>query len=410
MSITPYLRLLKNIAAFGVIKGSNFLIPVITLPYLVRTLGLEGYGSLNFALAMAQFLAVVIQYGFAVTATRQIARIRDDRDQLDYYYSTYIYSTLMLASLGMLTYLLIVFAVPDFYRNRELFLCCGVYLALQAMLPVWAFQGTERMPLLSWVYLSTRLLFLLLLVWLVQDESHVVRVAFINMICALIALLLAILVLRNQLKLRLVAVPFASIKREISNGLDIFIAQFAPNLYKNASVFILGLYSSDLAVGAYSAALKLVEVTVSVGQIISSAVLPVLSRNIQHHRRYSQVMLGLGVGFTVLIIPFSHTIVELAFNSIQAELITCLQVLSISIVFVYLYNTFGVNYLMVNGADHVVRNLSVLVSLAGLIGLLLSVPQYGYLGCLVVVVGSRMLMGAGSVTLYCLYKARLESR
>ena len=410
MSTPSYLRLLKNMTAFGAIKGGNFLIPLVTLPYLVRTLGLEGYGSLNFALALAQFLAVTIQYGFTITATRQIARIQGNHRKLNICYSTYFYSTFLLALVGFAVYLLIVFMIPEFSRDSYLFIYCGLYLAMQAMVPVWAFQGTEQMPMLTWIFLSTRLLFLVLLICLVQDQSHVIRVALINMVCALIALLLALFVLHKQLKLRLIAVPLGSIRQTIKNGRDIFIAQFAPNLYKNASVFVLGLYSSDLVVGAYSAALKLIEVTVTIGQVISSAVLPILARNIQHHRLYSQVMLGLGILFTALVVSFSHSIAEFAFDSTRKELVICLQVLSISITFVYLYTTFGVNYLMLQGLDHLARNLSVAVSLVGLLSLLVSVPQFGYIACLAVVVTSRMLMGLGSVALYQLNQSNQRTR
>ncbi|MDC4167541.1 oligosaccharide flippase family protein, partial [Photobacterium damselae] len=56
--------LIKNIASLFSIKASGLIIPLITVPYLVRTLGVEGYGYLGFSLAIIQYSILFVNYGF----------------------------------------------------------------------------------------------------------------------------------------------------------------------------------------------------------------------------------------------------------------------------------------------------------------------------------------------------------
>ncbi len=41
----------KNIVSLVGVQGANYIIPLITVPYLVKVLGPIGYGGLNFSLA-----------------------------------------------------------------------------------------------------------------------------------------------------------------------------------------------------------------------------------------------------------------------------------------------------------------------------------------------------------------------
>lgn len=91
-------RLLANFASLIVLRGFQFLIPLITLPYLVRTIGLEKFGLINFALALGLYFGAVVQYGFGVTATREIARNRDDPEKLSQIYSATLFYRLYLIS------------------------------------------------------------------------------------------------------------------------------------------------------------------------------------------------------------------------------------------------------------------------------------------------------------------------
>src|SRR5690554_5227108 len=75
-------RLLGNITSLGLTRGLEYLIPLITLPYLINTLGVELYGLIDYALALALYFGAVMNYGFSVTAVRRIALARNDNHRV----------------------------------------------------------------------------------------------------------------------------------------------------------------------------------------------------------------------------------------------------------------------------------------------------------------------------------------
>ncbi|HCX7544895.1 oligosaccharide flippase family protein, partial [Escherichia coli] len=62
-------RVFLNAVYLFVVQGVTYLVPLITLPYLVRVLGAQSYGVLSFSLAIIQYFILLTDYGFNLSAT-----------------------------------------------------------------------------------------------------------------------------------------------------------------------------------------------------------------------------------------------------------------------------------------------------------------------------------------------------
>ena len=60
----------------------NNLLPVLTMPYLVRILGPSKFGLISFAQALIQYFVNLTDYGFNLTATRDISIKRDNEKDI----------------------------------------------------------------------------------------------------------------------------------------------------------------------------------------------------------------------------------------------------------------------------------------------------------------------------------------
>ncbi|EIV7885350.1 oligosaccharide flippase family protein, partial [Escherichia coli] len=56
-------RVFLNAVYLFVVQGVTYLVPLITLPYLVRVLGAQSYGVLSFSLAIIQYFILLTDYG-----------------------------------------------------------------------------------------------------------------------------------------------------------------------------------------------------------------------------------------------------------------------------------------------------------------------------------------------------------
>src|SRR5438067_4980928 len=73
-------KLTRNALALYGVQGCRKLVPFLSVPYLARILGPAGWGRVAFALAFGEMLVMLIEFGFNLSATREIARHCDSRE------------------------------------------------------------------------------------------------------------------------------------------------------------------------------------------------------------------------------------------------------------------------------------------------------------------------------------------
>ena len=74
--------IVKNYIALLFIQGANFILPLIILPYLVRVLGSEKFGLVMIAQSVAIFLTIIVDFGFNISATKEVASLKNDKEKL----------------------------------------------------------------------------------------------------------------------------------------------------------------------------------------------------------------------------------------------------------------------------------------------------------------------------------------
>lgn len=82
-------RLLKNILSMVSLRGAEFLIGLVLLPYLVRVLGVDRFGALVFMQGVVRYGTVLVEYGFNLTGPRNVAQAFQGGDSpclLQYHY------------------------------------------------------------------------------------------------------------------------------------------------------------------------------------------------------------------------------------------------------------------------------------------------------------------------------------
>lgn len=74
--------LAHNVVALYGVQFARYLLPLVTIPYLARVLGATTWGLVAFSQAFGAYASLVVEFGFDYAATREVAKIRDSRENL----------------------------------------------------------------------------------------------------------------------------------------------------------------------------------------------------------------------------------------------------------------------------------------------------------------------------------------
>jgi len=397
-------RLISNFMSLLVLRGFQFLIPLITLPYLVRTIGMEHFGLVNFALSLGMYFGAIIQFGFGITATREIARYRDDPIKLAQIYSATMSAAVILALISAVIFTLIVLSVERFSAYLNLYLFTLAFVVFQNLFPIWFFQGMEKMKYITFLSLGTSLMFLVSLFLFVKQEEDFFLVPLLQAVGAMITFVLAVVVIHKQFKVSFKTPQWIEIKSTYQEGRHAFVSQLAPNLYNNSAVFLLGIFTNNTVVGLYTAATKVIDAVISFGYILSNTFLPYLSRGLDRHKLFQVMMLGSGFVLTLLTFSLADWITRVLFSNDNLAVALYIQWLSICIFLLFATLTYGTNYLMLIGKDHIVKNIALYTSVTFFVVALYVIPIFGIWGAIAVLVGARLSMAFLKFIYYFKYR------
>lgn len=380
--------LLGNFTSLLILRGFDFILPLLTLPFLVRTIGIENYGLVSFALALALYFGALIQYGFQVTATREVARHREDEDVLSRIYSTTISVSFLFALIGAVIFFTIVMTVPRFRTEALLFIFAYLLVSSQSLFPVWFFQGIEKMRFIAQLTMTGRVLYVVALFSIVREPEDYQIVPLINAVSAMTILATSIWLIRYRFGVIYQRPKGKDIYELVRDGRHAFITQFAPTLYNNTTTLLLGFFVSAEQLGQFVSSTKIVQAMISLSNIIGRVFLPYLSRNIEQHGKFLLLMLFMGSTLTLGTILASNFVVELLFTSKNAAIANYLQFLSPRLFFAFCINALGFNYLMLVGQEKRFKNIVFFTSVAFFLIAICIIPLFGVSGALATLIGA----------------------
>ena len=315
--------LIENFLSLSLLQGLNMILPLITFPYLVRVLGIDNFGLVNFSLSIIGYFNILVSFGFELSATKDISLNRENKQKL-----SEIFSSVTIIKIGMFIFsiailsILILF-IDSMNENLRLYYATFGIVLGNILFPSWFFQGVEKMKYITIITVITRSLFTIFIFILVQSEDDFIFVPLLNSISAIIGGIIAIYIIFKTYTIRFYIPKKNIILKQLKDSFYYFISRIANNGSRYFATTIIGAYFGNTIVGYYALVEKLFYAFTSIGGLVSQTIYPYMSRT--KDLKFLKKILLLAVIITVplllILIYFNETFLMMVF-AVKNEMVS----------------------------------------------------------------------------------------
>ena len=271
--------ILNNFFSLTLLKVLTYILPLITFPYLIRVLGVEKFGLIMFAQATMYYFEIVVDFGFNLSATREVALNAEKTNKLNEIISAVFSIKFVLLIISFLILFIVLSIFDRFTDDYLIYYYSFLKVIAFAFFPVWFFQGIEKMKYVTWINIVSKTIYTILIFVFIQAESDYLLVPLINGFGFFIGSLLALYYVFKHFKHVFVFNSFAIIKQHFIDSSMFFLSRVSVSLYTSSNTFVLGLVASNLTVGYYAIAEKLYMVIRQLYQPIVQVIYPYISKS-----------------------------------------------------------------------------------------------------------------------------------
>ena len=385
-----------NFGYLSLLQIAGYVFPLITMPYLARVIGADGFGKIAFASAIVVWIQTISDWGFNLTATRDVAQNRNNKEKVSRIFSNVLWARCILTILSGIILLLVVLAVPYLRKNADIIFVTFLLIPGYILFPDWFFQAIERMKYTTIFNLLIKLIFTIsVFIFIHKREDYLIQpllTAIGYLLCGIGALYLIF----KRWGYYLYKPQWTEKLETVRSSTDVFINNLMPNLYNSFSVMLLGFFGGSTANGLYDGGNKFPTIFYNFQSVLSRAFYPFLSRRPDKHSLYAKLNVGSALIGALLLIVVSPWVIKIMLGDEFENSVIVMQILSFSVVFLAMSYTYGTNYLIINHKEKPLRNLTFVSSIVGMCVSIPLVYYFSYIGAAITVLFCRGLLGIGA--------------
>ncbi len=346
--------LFRNTLMLTVSQASAYVVPLVITPYLARVLGVEQYGLLGIASNIIANLLTFTDWGFSLSATREVARNAHDPIALrEIFWDTMAAKGLL--GLASLVAVVVIMACLGFSSSLSWIVLAGWLQIIGSMCGVGFFlQGLEAMSSLVVTALLGRLLLIPLTFLLVHGPSDTMIAVAIGGLSGIISSALTLYFALRMTPLMPIHYTLSGAWRQLCNGWHVFLSVGATNLYTQINVIVLGVAAGPIQAGFLFGAEKLQRAGKSLVGPLSGAIYPrinkLLSENhdqaVQLVKRLLVVQGALCFIFSIAMLVSAPYLIRLFLGPDFVDAVPALRWLSGTVFLVGLSNVLGIQIML----------------------------------------------------------------
>ena len=233
------------------LQAAKYIFPFITLPYLARVLGTDGYAVRSYVLSIMTFVSMVAEFGFMNYAIATIVK-----DGLCPETVSRVSSRIMIARLLLFVPLVFVIqamntVVPLMSENPGYVWLSFAGIFLSSLLPDFIFRAYERMGIITVRYIVSKGVAVVLTFLLIRSVDDLLLVPALDLLTSLIAFVWSWAAAVREFGVRPAAFTAREVWHDLTQSAMYFVSGVSTIVFSSLTTFLLGVFNHDVAQIAY---------------------------------------------------------------------------------------------------------------------------------------------------------------
>lgn len=347
----------ENILWLSVLQAVNYILPLATVPYLIRVLGSTNYGVLAFATVFTQYLVAFTDYGFNLSATREIAIQKENPERVERLVAAVLVVKFVLVIIAAIALFVITSFSPMFHALRIIFYTTFLIVLGSAAFPVWLFQGLQDMRSITVLTSVGKVICAAAIFITVSKPSDLQAAALWSSAGYPIAATLGWIVIGSRYRLRLLLPARSDLRGVLKDGFHVFVSSVMTNVLANGSVLVLGMCQPMEVVGTYAAIEKIAKAATMMFAPITQSLYPRTSERFalgyNYGRRFvirtGTLVVLLAVAVSIVVAGFGPLLVSIFCGSAYKIHSDILRILAAWLLLGVVNNVLGIQFLLGSG-------------------------------------------------------------
>lgn len=331
----------RNAFALAINQISNYIIPLLLIPFLTKTLGVSAFGQVAITLSAVQLCFILTDYGFSISATHGISLNRDNRSYINRKISRIFFAKIVLTTIACLGLIVAPELSLELKKTEALFLAGTIAVVAQSFQPTWLFQGLERMKNITTYNILTKVLYAGLVISFVREPEDTTLVILFWGIANLLGLSASIYLMKKS-GFTVSFVSWREALGEIKESTQYFWSRLAVSTYTAASTLIIGA-QSPVQAAHFNICEQIYKAAQNLTSPISSALFPYMAK----HRNWAIFLKTVSITATILcagcfsFFLLSPEIVKFIFGESYSSIVPTLRVFLATSIINYLGVSLG---------------------------------------------------------------------
>lgn len=270
-------RLIHSTLMLYIMNIAKLIFPLLTLPYLTRVLSVEKYAVVTYVKAVMTYAQLVIDFGFILSATKDIVMANKDKTKIGYITGDVILGKGILAVASFIVVVAVSCMVPMLWQNMMFVFLSFIAVALTVFFADFLFRGLEKMQVMTIRYLITRSITTILTFVMIKNDTNILLIPLLDIIGNIVAAIWVWTEIRKiGIRIRIKSLKSAMVK--IKESCIYFLSSMATTAFGALNTLFVGGFCIASDVAFWGLAMQLVNAVQALYTPVTNAIYPHMVR------------------------------------------------------------------------------------------------------------------------------------